>query len=217
MLIWYHGNGRRFPWRKKSVSKYRLVISELLLQRTRAETVAAFFDTFISEYPSWRQLAQAKEIEISDVIRPIGLWNRRAVTLKCLACVMTRRNGRFPKGRKDIESLPGVGQYIANAILLMCHGHAEPLLDGNMARVLERVFGPRKLTDIRYDPYLQSLSRAVVLCKEPRKVNWAILDLGAAICLPRKPRCGDCPVMRICWSNSQYVTAKEVSKEGSIT
>ncbi len=198
LLAWYADNGRNLPWRRSSASKYKLVISEFLLQRTRAETVANFFDTFISQYPSWKKLAEANEPEIGQVIRPIGLWKRRALTLKQLAMVMAKRNGRFPRIRAEIEALPGVGQYIANAILLLCHGEAQPLLDANMARVLERVFGPRKLADIRYDPYLQELAFEVVQCKEAKELNWAILDLAASKCLPRKPRCNTCPLEAVC-------------------
>lgn len=198
LLAWYANNGRTFPWRRKSASKYKLVISELLLQRTRAETVASFFDTFIGQYPSWKNLAEAKESEIGHVIQPIGLWKRRAPTLKQLAIVMAKRNGRFPRTRAEVEALPGVGQYVANAILLLCHGEAQPLLDANMARVLERVFGPRKLADIRYDPYLQELSLKVVQCKESKEMNWAILDLAASKCLSRKPCCNACPLASMC-------------------
>ena len=200
LLAWYANNGRNFPWRRKSASKYRLVISELLLQRTRAETVADFFDTFIGQYPSWKKLAEAKESEIGEVIQPIGLWRRRAPTLKQLAIVMSKRNGRFPRIRAEVEALPGVGQYIANAILILCHDEAQPLLDANMARVLERVFGPRKLADIRYDPYLQELALKVVQCKEAKEMNWAILDLAASKCLARKPRCNTCPLEPMCLS-----------------
>ena len=198
LLAWYANNGRNFPWRRKSTSKYKLVISELLLQRTRAETVAGFFDTFIGQYPSWKKLAEAKESEIGEVIQPIGLWKRRAPTLKQLAIVMAKRNGRFPRIRAEVEALPGVGQYIANAILILCHGEAQPLLDSNMARVLERVFGPRKLADIRYDPYLQELALKVVQCKEAKEMNWAILDLAAKTCLISNPRCDECPLISMC-------------------
>lgn len=199
LLTWYAENGRNLPWRRGSTSKYKLVVSEILLQRTRAETVADFFNTFFSQYSSWKKLAGADEAEIGQVIRPIGLWKRRALTLKRLATVMAKRNGRFPRARAEIEeTLPGVGQYIANAIFLLCHGEPQPLLDANMARVLERVFGPRKLSDIRYDPYLQALAFEIVQCKEAKKLNWAILDLAASKCLPRKPRCNTCPLEPIC-------------------
>lgn len=198
LLVWYENNGRNFPWRKKSLSKYKIIISEILLQRTRAETVDSFFNAFIEKYPSWKKLAKAKKSEISEILHPIGLWKRRSSTLKQLAIFMSNRNGRFPRSREEIEAMPGVGQYIANAILLQCHGEAQPLLDVNMARVLERVFGTRKLSDIRYDPYLQGLSLEVVQCKEPKKINWAILDLASSTCLLRNPHCNACPIELIC-------------------
>jgi A/G-specific adenine glycosylase len=198
LLSWYKKNGRSFPWRKKSTSKYRIIISELLLQRTRAETVAKIFDIFINKYPSWQDLARATEAEIGDMIQSIGLWRRRATTLKQLSLEMVRRKGKLPKTREEILALPGVGQYIANSIILLCHRNPQPLLDVNMARVLERVFGPRELADIRYDPYLQSLSLAVVQCENANKINWAIIDLAATVCLIRNPRCCDCPLRFIC-------------------
>ncbi len=198
ILAWYSDNGRNFPWRKKSASKYTLIISEFLLQRTRAETIGNFLGTFLSHYPSWKKLAGASETEIRKVIQPIGLWKRRAPILKRLAIEISKRNGRFPKKKIDIEALPGIGQYIANAILLFCHGEAQPLLDAGMARVLERVFGKRKLADIRHDPYLQRLAFEIVQSSNAREINWAILDLAAKTCLVRKPRCNECPLASDC-------------------
>lgn len=198
LLDWYAKNGRNFPWRKKNASKYEVVVVEVLLQRTRAETIAGFYHDFIKEYPSWKVLANAGENDLACFLRPIGLWRRRSVSLIALAQEMAKRNGRFPRHREDIEALPGVGQYIANAILLFCYCKPQPLLDVNMARILERVFGPRQLVDIRYDPYLQKLSLEVVKCKKPREMNWAILDLAATICRSNFTRCNECPVRSIC-------------------
>ena len=200
ILAWYSDNGRSFPWRNKSASKYKLIISELLLQRTRAETIGSFLGTFLSHFPSWKKLSGASVVEIEKVIQPIGLWKRRAPILKNLAIEISKRNGRFPSKRIDVEALPGVGQYIANAILLFCHGEAQPLLDAGMARVLERVFGKRKLADIRHDPYLQGLAFDIVQCSKAREINWAILDLAAKTCLVRKPRCNECPLASDCLS-----------------
>jgi A/G-specific adenine glycosylase len=181
-----------------SVTKYQHIIAEVLLQRTRAETVASFFPGFVREFPSWRKLGKARIRRLQRHLRPIGLWRRRAISIQALAREMAKRNGRLPRKREDIEALPGVGQYIANAVLLFCHGIPQPLLDVNMARVLERVFGPRKLADIRYDPYLQELAGKVIECKVPGSLNWAILDLAASICLQRKPRCNECPLASMC-------------------
>ena len=203
LIHWYYENGRAFPWRHSKATKYQKIIVELLLQRTKAETVASFYPIFIHKFPSWQVLAAASEQEIQGIIKPIGLWKRRSVSLKKLAVVMNERNGRFPKAREEIDKLPGVGQYIANSIELLCHGKTKPLLDVNMARVLERYFGPRKLADIRYDPYLQELAYKVVDTKEPIKMNWAILDFAALVCKSRKPDCDVCPIAKCCKSRGQ--------------
>lgn len=198
IVDWFKANGRRFPWRKKSISNYQKIVVEALLQRTRAETVAVFFPSFIRTFPNWTTLARATESDLQHFLKPIGLWRRRALSLVALAQEMSKRQGRFPRVREEIESLPAVGQYIANAILLLCFGEPQPLLDLGMARVLERVFGPRKLADIRYDPYLQELARAIVSVPNPQTMNWAILDLAALICRPGKPKCHECPLSIIC-------------------
>jgi A/G-specific adenine glycosylase len=147
-LRWYDEKGRDFPWRGEGADLYRVILAELLLQRTRAETVAAFYDQFTLRFPSWQSLAESTVEEIGQLLKPIGLWRRRAVSLLALATEMAARGGDFPATRTDVKALPGVGQYIANSILLFSAGRAEPLLDVNMARVLERLFGPRRLVDI---------------------------------------------------------------------
>jgi A/G-specific adenine glycosylase len=198
VLRWFKIHQRKFPWREKSASNYVKVLSEILLQRTRAETVGSFLPEFVKKFPSWNKLATASEQDLQSYFQRIGLWRRRASTVERLAKEMARRSGRFPRTRTKIEELPNVGQYIANAILLFCHGQPEPLLDANMARVLERYFGPRKLADIRYDPYLQALARMTVSSKQPVVMNWSILDLAAVVCKSASPRCESCPLVVKC-------------------
>ena len=198
MLEWYRRHGRSFPWRNQSASNYNKVIAEVLLQRTRAETAAALFPIFVSRYASWPQLATANENELIALIRPAGLWRRRSTALINLAQEMVRRNGKFPNDREELEALPGVGQYIANSIMLLCHNCPQPLLDTNMARVLERYFGPRTLSDIRYDSYLQYLARTVVDCPDAIVLNWAILDFAAKTCSLRFPKCSQCALASEC-------------------
>lgn len=202
LLRWYGAHGRRFPWRRPSASQYQIIIAEVMLQRTRAETVAAFFPNFMRRFPSWKELSSANDAQLQSVLKPLGLWRRRSSSIRRLAQEMASRNSRFPKGRSEIESLPGIGQYIANAVQLFCHHSPQPLLDINMARVLERVFGPRKLADIRYDPLLQELAGRFVRCKTPARINWAILDMAATICMVKNPRCNECPLAAMCLSSS---------------
>jgi A/G-specific adenine glycosylase len=196
VLAWYDKRGRTFPWRRPSATSYSRIVAELLLQRTRAETVASFFPDFTARFPSWKRLASATETDLRAFLQPLGLWRRRAATLRCLASEMNRRRGRFPRTRGELEALPRVGQYVANAVLVQVHGEPAALLDGSMARVLERYFGPRELADIRYDPYLQDLAGRVVDNERSVEVSCAVLDLGAMVCKPRDPLCGSCPVQR---------------------
>jgi A/G-specific adenine glycosylase len=198
LIEWYPKGGRIFPWRKPNTTVYERIITEILLQRTKAETVANIYPKFIRTYPSWRKLTKATENELQEFLKPIGLWRRRAIVIKALSTRMVQNNGRFPNNIEKIENLPGIGQYIRNAILIFNNGQNYPLLDANMARVLERYFGPRKLVDIRYDPYLQNLASQVVQDVDPKVINWAILDLAAKICMIRTPQCSICPIRHGC-------------------
>lgn len=196
---WYQSHGRDFQWRRKRASTaYKVIITEILLQRTKAETVAKVYDGFMQRYPSWNTLAQATREELQEVVVTLGLWRRRVDTLLTLARTVAERGEIQPLDRETLESLPGVGQYIANAVLSICQDQREPMLDVNMARVLERFFGPRQMADIRYDPYLQELSRAVLPKGNSKEMNWAILDLGALACTKRHPRCKECPLSGKC-------------------
>lgn len=204
LKAWYKRHGRSFPWRQRGRGIYELVIAEVLLQRTRAEVVSSFYPLFLETFPSWGSLARARPPDLRKLLQPIGLWRRRAVALVALARAITARGGRVPSTREGLECLPGVGQYVANAVQAICYGAQEPMLDVNMARVLERYFGPRNLSDIRYDPYLQELSRKVLAGEDPKKLNWALLDFGAVVCRARNPRCEVCPLRSGCawfWRN----------------
>ncbi|MGA8939611.1 MAG: hypothetical protein WB439_10635, partial [Acidobacteriaceae bacterium] len=137
-------------------------------------------------------------------LKPLGLWKRRAISISAFARAMNKKAGRFPKERSHLEELPAVGQYVCNAILMFDQGVCQPLLDVNLARVLERLFGPRKLADIRYDPYLQELALRIVQHNKPAEVNWAFLDLSALVCTIRSPKCSICPLRdHCCFARSQ--------------
>jgi A/G-specific adenine glycosylase len=198
ILAWYYENGRKFPWRKKGLTNYQYVIAEVLLQRTKAETVSRFYITFIKDFPNWEALSSADIKAIETYLIPIGLYRQRSKRLRNLADEMVKRKGRLPKNREELETIPFMGQYIANAVEMIIFNIPKPLVDVNMARVVERFFGPRKMADIRYDPYLQELSQTLVNNEYGKEINWAILDFAALVCKARYPLCQICPLRYRC-------------------
>lgn len=198
LLAWFKVNGRKFPWRKKGLTHYQYVIAEVLLQRTKAETVAKFYPRFITDYPNWRVLANAKVEDIEEYLKPVGLYRQRSKRLMSLAKEMIKRNGKLPRKRTELESIPFMGQYIANAVELVIFNQPSPLVDVNMSRVLERFFGTRKKADIRYDPYLQELCYKVVVHERTKELNWSILDFGALVCSASNLKCHICPINLKC-------------------
>lgn len=198
LLNWYKANARHFPWRNRSASNYERIISESLLQRTKAETVAQFFPGFIKKYPNWKQLAKATKKELQKTIQPLGLYEQRGKRIYELAQELKKRNGRFPKDFDEVKKLPLMGKYTANAYELFVLKRRVPLLDVNMKRILERYFNPEMSSDSIQDPNLQELSMRIVDHKRPIDINWAVLDLGAKVCIAKKPKCSSCPLSSKC-------------------
>lgn len=198
ILKWFVENGRIFSWRKENATSYELIIAEILLQRTKAETISKFYDHFLTNFPSWQSLVLADLNVIENYLIPIGLYRQRSQRLKKLAQYMVENGNKLPMKREEIEKVPFMGQYIANAVELLIYHRSRPLLDVNMARVLERYFGPRQKADIRYDPYLQNLAYNIAQHTQSKKISWAILDFAAIICQSRIPKCLICSLSNDC-------------------
>lgn len=194
VLDWANHGTRSFPWRGDR-NPYRVTIAEILLQQTRAENVAAIFDDFVGTYPNWSALARAALGELETRLRPLGLQRRRAAGLLALAQEVTRRGGGLPATSQELSELPAIGQYISRAIATQISAERCAAVDVNVARVLERVFGPRTLADIRYDPYLQTLALDLASGMKGSRYLFALLDFASAICTARNPRCDSCPML----------------------
>ena len=190
VLEWAAAHGRDFPWRHTD-DEYQIVVTEILLQQTTAAAVSRLWHAFFSRFPSWEALHGATATDLGATIQHLGLVNQRTPRLKQLAAWVSEHHGRLPTTRAELETVPGIGQYVASALLAVKYGQPEPPLDVNMARVLERFFGERELADIRDDPWLQATARAVV---PGARLGWAVLDLGAHVCLSARPRCPRCPL-----------------------
>lgn len=198
LVGWAEVSGRDYPWRGPDATTYHQVVVEVLLQRTTATAVSGFYFEFLEKYPSWEILARAQPSDLENFLRPLGLWRRRAQSLIGLARFAAANDGLFPADPSKHRNIPAVGQYVSNAIMVFQHSRQKPLLDVNMARVIERYLRPRVLADIRYDPWLQEAAHFLVRGSKPELVNWAVLDFAALVCKARSPCCPVCPVRSRC-------------------
>jgi A/G-specific adenine glycosylase len=172
------------------------LVAEVLLQRSRARTVARVYGDLFARWRTADALSRASPTELEDVIRPLGLV-RRAITLQALAREIAQA-GEVPRSIADLMKLPGVGEYAAKASAVAAFWSFEPVVDSVTARVYRRFFGLGAGSDPSEDRALWVLVKEVASRKYARELNWAALDLAAAVCLPKIPRCSVCPLRTDC-------------------
>lgn len=198
LLRWARQHGRSFWWREQR-DPYVTAVVEVLLRQTRAEPVVEEALRFVARYPAPEKLADADVAQLAEDLRPFGLYRQRAEQLKALGWALVERPGGFPRRRQDIASLPGVGPYATAAIRCFVFGAREPVVDVNLVRIIQRVFGvevPRG--EGRRSKDVSLVAESLLAGGQPRAVNWALLDLGALVCTARQPRCGICPLAGTC-------------------
>ncbi len=196
LLRWGRQNRREFPWRNEP-DPFRILIAELLLQRSRSSTVTKVYVELFRRWPSPARLARADTLDIAEVIRPLGLVGR-ASRIRALAGAVDRR-GDIPKSRKGLRMLPGVGEYVASATMSAAYGSAIPVVDSVSARVYSRVYLAATISrGGEAEPAFRSVVEWATPRSSARDWNWAVLDLAATVCLPVRPRCGECPLQPVC-------------------
>lgn len=195
LRAWGRKNRRSFPWRAET-DPFRILIAEMLLQRSRSRTVAGVYETLFDRWPTPASLSRASEDAVRDVIRPLGLTSRAAL-IPALAKRVDDLGG-VPEDPATLEELPGIGPYAANATAAVAFGQPAPVVDGVTARVYRRYFGLAEAGAPQTDRSLWSLVREVTPRRAAREWNWAVLDLAASICLPKRPRCASCPLAPEC-------------------
>jgi A/G-specific adenine glycosylase len=214
---WFESNKRDFPWRK-TTEPYRLLIAEMMLRRTRAGQVGPVYEKFISSFRNPQELAEASPEVVATVLRPLGLtWRVPAFQLMARQLV-SRYRGTVPLARDELLSLPGVGDYVADAVLCFAYGEPVSIVDTNTVRVAGRYFGfsfgpdSRRLKAVRH-AVAQLLDRA-----NPVESNLALLDFAATICKATKPICAECPVATRCvWQRSQARAATRQSSDRQLS
>jgi A/G-specific adenine glycosylase len=208
LLRWYDAKRRDLPWRRTR-DPYAIWISETMLQQTRVETVIPYYERFLKRFPDVDTLATADMDEVLGAWAGLGYYSR-ARNLKAAAQrVVDTHGGRLPDDVEGLRALPGIGRYTAGAVASIAFDRPEPVVDGNVARVLSRLLGIRE--DIARPAVVRRLwQEASDLAAGPRPgdLNQALMELGARVCIPAEPRCGECPLASHCDAKRQGDASK---------
>jgi A/G-specific adenine glycosylase len=198
LLAWYRRNQRSLPWRKTN-DPYRIWISEIMLQQTQVDTVIPYYHRFLKAFPTVSSLARAPLQKVLKVWENLGYYSRARNMYAAARMIVEKFDGRIPDNLEVIQTLPGVGLYTAGAILSIAYGQAIPAVDGNVRRILCRLFAIRKpVDDTREQKQLQKLAASLMPVKHPGDFNQALMDLGATICKAKNPDCLRCRIANLC-------------------
>lgn len=197
---WFENNGREFPWRETK-NPYEIIVAEILLQQTDAQKVQKIYPTFIKAFPNTSILSKAERFEVRLFIDQIGLDYRVDRIIKLANIIENEFNGNLPRNKEELLSLPGVGPYIANALLATAFNKRVAVVDTNVVRIFKRFFAfestrPRPRTD----PAIWSFAHKLLPRQSAKCKNWnyALLDFAALVCGHYLPKCKICPCFRKC-------------------
>jgi len=198
LLPWFKKYRRKMPWRSNR-TPYRVWISELMLQQTRVDQATPYFNRFIKRFPSLRSLAKASQEEVLKQWEGLGYYSRARNLHKTAQLISTQLGGRFPRTFDELLALPGVGPYTAAAIGSLAFNLDLAVVDGNVIRVLARLFAYDEITQRSVaKKQFQSTADQLLPKGSAGDYNEAMMELGATICLPKNPNCTSCPMANIC-------------------
>jgi A/G-specific adenine glycosylase len=202
LIAWFAQNARDLPWRRTR-DPYAIWISEIMLQQTQVKTVIPYFERWMRQLPTLASFARARPQKVLKLWEGLGYYSRVRHAHAAAQVIMQRHDGRFPRNFDDIFALPGIGRYTAGAISSIAFNQPAPILDGNVIRVISRIFGvegnPR---DKQTNATLWRLARDLVSIDRARcsDLNQSLMELGALVCTPRQMRCAVCPVRKFCFA-----------------
>ncbi len=198
LLAWYAVRKRDLPWRRTRDS-YRIWLSEIMLQQTRVAAVIPYYERFLKAFPDVRALARARIDPVLANWAGLGYYSRARNLHSAAKEIVSRHGGEFPRAHEEALALPGIGRYTAAAVLSIAYDAPHAVLDGNVARVLARIGALRG--DVRAPATwrkLESAAQDLLVRNAPGDWNQAVMELGATLCTPKSPRCGDCPIEKWC-------------------
>ncbi|WP_031426622.1 A/G-specific adenine glycosylase [Flavimarina sp. Hel_I_48] len=203
LISWYLINKRELPWRN-TIDPYSIWLSEIILQQTRVDQGMPYYFSFVEKYPTVHDLAKAPEDDVLKLWQGLGYYSRARNLHATAKMVSNERNGKFPDTYKGLKTLKGVGDYTASAIASICFGEDAAVVDGNVYRVLSRVFGiDTPINTGAGQREFKALAQELIDPKEPALFNQAIMEFGAIQCKPKNPYCLHCPL------NDRCVALKE--------
>ncbi len=198
LLIWFDMAQRDLPWRGTK-DPYAILVSELMLQQTQVQTVLPFYMRFMERFPDLQSLAIAQEEEVLSYWSGLGYYRRGVNLHRAAREIIADHQGVIPADKAKLLSLPGIGEYTAGAILSIAFNQRVPLVDGNVGRVLSRLFAMDKdLSTSEGKEAIWQLAKEAVPLARPGCHNQALMELGATVCLPTQPRCHKCPLETMC-------------------
>lgn len=204
LLLWYRRHGRKLPWREVS-DPYLVWVSEVMLQQTQVSIAIPFYQRFIGRFPTIMKLADAREPEVLALWSGLGYYSRARRLLEAARIVARDHQARVPDDPMIFGRLPGVGRYTTGAVLSIAYGRPLPVVDGNVARVLSRLFAmPSTMRDPTGARELWRTATELVPMHGAGHWNQALMELGALVCTPRAPRCNSCPVRSECVAFSTH-------------
>ena len=209
LLNWYARNSRSLPWRGEQ-DPYKIWISEIMAQQTRLQTVIPYYQRWIKSFPTVEVLASASEQDVLKAWEGLGYYSRARNLHHAAQILMERYGGCLPEESHLLQELPGIGSYSAAAIASLAFGKNEAALDGNIRRVLSRVFNVTfQLGTPECEKELNRLAKANLPKGKAGDYNQALMDLGSSVCLPRNPNCPVCPLRSLC-------IAQKVGRQNSL-
>jgi A/G-specific adenine glycosylase len=199
LLRWYDTQGRKhLPW-QQNITAYRVWLSEIMLQQTQVATVIPYFERFTQRFPRVVDLAQAPLDEVLHLWTGLGYYTRARNLHACAQQVAARPDQEFPKTVEELAALPGIGRSTAGAIASLAFNQPAAILDGNVKRVLARVFAvPGWPGQSAVAQQLWALAESLVPASNCREYTQVLMDLGASLCSRSKPQCSACPIRRFC-------------------